>query len=119
MRQPGAAEPEQDLAANSGWVPAGCLLETSVAPLSLAAPSSSSDSDSGKQKSAAHVPIKPSLIVSVSTPGLALMDFKAGGADELRLVKGQVMRVYKRYNQCVWLNSVYSKLTMPLVGRML
>jgi hypothetical protein len=51
------------------------------------------------EHSAATAPITPGHIVSVSTPGLALMDYKATGSDELRLVTGDHLRVYKRYNQ--------------------
>lgn len=99
-RAPGSTGSEQDLSSHSGWVPAGCLLETSVAPLSLApsSPGEGADTSIGT-RNAANIAIKPSMIVSVSTPGLALMDFKATGSDELKLVKGQMMRVYKRYNQ--------------------
>lgn len=50
---------------------------------------------------AAAVPIDPNFIVSVSTPGIALMDYKAVGSDELPVIKGDLVRVYKRYNQCV------------------
>lgn len=78
---------------SSGWVPAGCLLETTLTPTVLAADPTASSVN------ASRVPIKPVNIVSVSTPGLALMDFKPMGSDELHLIKNEYVRVYKRYNQ--------------------
>ena len=85
--------PEEKEQAKSGWVPAGCLLETSIAPAQLG--------ESSTPTNASTVAINPSQIVSVSTPGVALMDYKANGSDELKLVKGNLVRVYKRYNQYV------------------
>ncbi|GAA5909316.1 hypothetical protein JCM8208_005642 [Rhodotorula glutinis] len=125
----------------SAWVPAGCLLETSVPPLSLfgasaaatgeasspsaaktptsatstfaGAPSSSSTSTStsvtasaasaaagvpAHEGNAALVPIPPALVVSVSTPGVALMDYVRRGAGELEVRKGATLRILKRYN---------------------
>lgn len=92
--------------ARSGWVPAGCLLETTLTPTVLASDPTASSTNASK------VPIKPASIVSVSTPGIALMDFTPTGSDELRLVKSDLVRVYKRYNQCVFLLSA-----CPLYGR--
>ncbi|GAA5838280.1 hypothetical protein JCM11251_003451 [Rhodosporidiobolus azoricus] len=112
-------------ARRSAWVPAGCLLETSVPPLSLLgnlssttgdssskALSSSTGSSSGAGKSsgassagvpahegnAASVPILPSFVVSVSTPGICLMDYSPRGIGELEVKKGQPLRILKRYN---------------------
>lgn len=71
----------------SGWVPQGCLLEISIPPGSFATtpvPSS--------------VPISPSSIVSVSTPGIALMDYSPRGSDEVTMKKEDRLRVFKRYN---------------------
>ncbi|ORY88044.1 hypothetical protein BCR35DRAFT_301948 [Leucosporidium creatinivorum] len=62
----------------SAWVPAGCLLETSVPPLSLA----------------------PPLLDIVSTPNVALMDYERQGSDELEVRKGTGLRILKRYNHC-------------------
>ncbi|GAA5997712.1 uncharacterized protein JCM10292_006761 [Rhodotorula paludigena] len=100
----------------SAWVPAGCLLETSVPPLSLLAAthdpatspstlrSSSAAAGAGAsgvpahEGNAASVAIPPSLVVSVSTPGVALMDYSPRGSGELEVRKGQPLRILKRYN---------------------
>ncbi|GAA5943117.1 Ste50p [Sporobolomyces koalae] len=91
-------------ARKSAWVPAGCLLETSVPPLSLVqawnAPASTSEGSA--TSNAASIPILPSYVVSVSTPGIALMDYspRSGGTQsgELEVKKGQPLRILKRYN---------------------
>ncbi|GAA5909784.1 hypothetical protein JCM6882_002672 [Rhodosporidiobolus microsporus] len=123
-----SSNPDHSPAARrSAWVPAGCLLETSVPPLSLFSTSSSSspgDSPStalnsstgssgggagGKSPSAtagvpahegnaAAVAILPSYVVSVSTPGICLMDYAPRGSGELEVKKGQPLRILKRYN---------------------
>ncbi|GAA6041056.1 hypothetical protein JCM8097_004693 [Rhodosporidiobolus ruineniae] len=103
-------------ARKSAWVPAGCLLETSIPPLSLLSSSdalSSSTGSSSASKSpggptsagvpphegnAANVPILPSYVVSVSTPGICLMDYAPRGQGELEVRKGQPLRILKRYN---------------------
>ncbi|SCV67793.1 BQ2448_5404 [Microbotryum intermedium] len=82
----------------SAWVPAGCLLETTVPPLSLADPSILSSSASSLSSTAANVPIEPQYVVSVSTPNIALMDFAKTRNDELDIKKGQLLRILKRYN---------------------
>lgn len=83
----------------SAWVPAGCLLETTVAPLSLADPSAISSSS---PSNAANVPIEPIYVVSVSTPAIALMDYTKNGSDELDAKKGTALRILKRYNHCTF-----------------
>ncbi|GAA5964435.1 hypothetical protein JCM8115_006313 [Rhodotorula mucilaginosa] len=83
-------------ARKSAWVPAGCLLETSVPPLSLLPADAAGDSSA--HGNAASVPIPPSLVVSVSTPGVALMDYSPRGSGELEVRKGQPLRILKRYN---------------------
>lgn len=90
-----SSHPEHHPAARkSAWVPAGCLLEAAVPPLSLLP----SGSDASAQGNAASVPIPPSLVVSVSTPGVALMDYAPRGSGELDVRKGQPLRILKRYN---------------------
>lgn len=81
----------------SAWVPAGCLLETNVPPLSLA---ETSMLPPGLPANASNVPIHPSHIISVSTPGVALMDYVKNGSDELDVKKGVALRILKRYNHC-------------------
>ena len=79
-------------------MPAGCLLETSVPPLSLAP--ASLDISSLPAGNAATVPIEPQYVVSVSTPNVALMDYAKQGSDELEVKKGTSLRILKRYNHC-------------------
>lgn len=55
-------------------------------------------SDPSAHGNAASVPIPPSLVVSVSTPGVALMDYAPRGSGELDVRKGQALRILKRYN---------------------
>jgi hypothetical protein len=43
-------------------------------------------------------PILPLSIISTSFPGIALMDYKKKGEEELDLVKDDALRVFKRYN---------------------
>ncbi|KAG8907673.1 Adaptor for signal transduction [Tulasnella sp. 403] len=95
------------------WVPAGCLLETSVPPttaiaeaaiVASAQPSSPSAYDVRSLQSPvsslpmSDAPILPSSIVSTSYPGIALMDWLPQGDHELDLVKDDILRVFKRYN---------------------
>ncbi|KIL00755.1 hypothetical protein PAXRUDRAFT_129069 [Paxillus rubicundulus Ve08.2h10] len=82
-----------------GWVPAGCLLETNVPVASAiaeatAAAKFSSSPDSSEKKT----PILPLSIISTSFPGIALMDYKKKGEEELDLAKDDALRVFKRYN---------------------
>ena len=89
----GHFDPDQN---KQGWVPAGCLLETSI-PVAQAI----ADAISGRPVNEASIdtPIMPSSIVSTSYPGVALMDYrKKGGEEELDVVKEDALRVFKRYN---------------------
>ncbi|KAJ7493427.1 hypothetical protein B0H11DRAFT_1717906 [Mycena galericulata] len=89
-----------------GWVPAGCLLETNVPVASAIAEanaaksgsSGSSGSDSPPETPVSKTPILPLSIISTSFPGIALMDYKKKGEEELDLVKDDALRVFKRYN---------------------
>jgi len=89
-----------------GWVPAGCLLETKVPVASAIAEataakgsaSGSSGSDSPPDTVVSKTPILPLSIISTSFPGIALMDYKKKGEEELDLVKDDSLRVFKRYN---------------------
>lgn len=79
-----------------GWVPAGCLLETSVPVAQAIADALSSRPGA---ETSFDTPIMPSSIVSTSYPGVALMDYrKKGGEEELDVVKDDALRVFKRYN---------------------
>ena len=85
------ANATEDAALKSGWIPAGCLLETSVRPLG---------SGAVDEQLRTTAPINPLAIVSISTPGLALMDYapKDDARDELTLLADDALRIYKRYN---------------------
>ncbi|KAG0709184.1 hypothetical protein DFH29DRAFT_986606 [Suillus ampliporus] len=85
-----------------GWVPAGCLLETNV-PVASAiaeatAASKASNSSDLSLPADSKTPILPLSIISTSFPGIALMDYKKKGEEELDLVKDDALRVFKKYN---------------------
>jgi hypothetical protein len=87
-----------------GWVPAGCLLETSVPVASAieqataAKGSTASRNGSPPTTPVSKTPILPLSIISTSFPGIALMDYKKKGEEELDLIKDDALRVFKRYN---------------------
>ncbi|KAH7106049.1 hypothetical protein BKA62DRAFT_349341 [Auriculariales sp. MPI-PUGE-AT-0066] len=80
----------------SGWVPAGCLLETRV-PVAQAV-SEASGSASPTALVEGKNPILPLSIISTSFPGVALTDYHKKGDEELELRKDDSLRVFKRYN---------------------
>lgn len=92
--------------AAKGWVPAGCLLETSIPPASavsevkdVGSPVRPPRSPNGSPPPLPYkAPILPSNIISTSFPGIALMNYIAKGDHELILARGDVLRVFKRYN---------------------
>lgn len=92
-----------------GWVPAGCLLETNVPVASAIAEATAANSSSNRspETSASRTPILPLSIISTSFPGVALMDYKKKGDEELDLVKDDALRVFKRYNHWSYVSSVY------------
>lgn len=126
----------------SGWVPAGCLLETrqplstivtlpqgeggdpvaaSVlnSPTSPKTPQAGSRMEDGQAKELASfmasVPIPPSLITSTSTPGILLMDYN-NHDEKLHLKKDQRLRVFKRYNHwsyCVEEGGSHTRAWLP------
>jgi protein STE50 len=75
-----------------GWVPAGCLLETKV-PVASAIAEAAAKGGAGSK-----TPILPLSIISTSFPGIALMDYRKKGDEELDLNKDDLLRVFKRYN---------------------
>ncbi|KAG8220876.1 hypothetical protein J3R82DRAFT_2373 [Butyriboletus roseoflavus] len=82
-----------------GWVPAGCLLETNVPVASAIAEATAAAKASGSPDvSENKTPILPLSIISTSFPGVALMDYKKKGDEELDLAKDDALRVFKRYN---------------------
>jgi len=85
-----------------GWVPAGCLLETRMSVATAIAeamhvPGLNPESPPSPVP-VSRPPILPLDIVSTSFPGWALADYKKAGDEELDLFKGDVLRVFKRYN---------------------
>ena len=87
-----------------GWVPAGCLLETNV-PVSaaieeaaVAVKSQTSSNGSRPPSPVSKTPILPLSFLSTSFPGIALMEYKKKGEEELDLMKDDTLRVFKRYN---------------------
>ncbi|KAF9005981.1 hypothetical protein BDQ17DRAFT_1540607 [Cyathus striatus] len=85
-----------------GWVPAGCLLETNVPVASAIAEATAAkgglNSSGSPTTPASKTPILPLSIISTSFPGIALMDYKKKGDEELDLIKDDALRVFKRYN---------------------
>ncbi|KAI0343196.1 hypothetical protein BDW22DRAFT_1356795 [Trametopsis cervina] len=88
----GLVEPDTS---KQGWVPAGCLLETNVPVASAIAEATARGNMSTLPGS---TPILPLSILSTSFPGIALMDYKKKGDEELDLAKDDSLRVFKRYN---------------------
>ena len=83
-----------------GWVPAGCLLETKV-PVSIAieeAANAARSNTSSSLEQVSRTPILPLSILSTSFPGVALMEYRKKGDEELDLQKDDSLRVFKRYN---------------------
>ncbi|KAJ7775756.1 hypothetical protein DFH07DRAFT_89697 [Mycena maculata] len=72
-----------------GWVPAGCFLQTNV-PVTSAMMEAATAKPTTSTTSAS-----PILPLNISFPGIALMDYKKKGEEELDLVKDDA---FKRYN---------------------
>jgi hypothetical protein len=92
------------------WIPAGCLLETTLPPSQAMqetrATIGSSLSPGASPISAMKKPILPSHIVSTSFPGVTLMAYGDKGDYELSLARGDVLRVFKRYNHWSYVSSL-------------
>lgn len=84
------------------WIPAGCLLETTLPPSQAMQETritvGSSLSPNASPISTAKKAILPPHIVSTSFPGITLMPYEDKGDHELSLARGDVLRVFKRYN---------------------
>lgn len=84
-----------------GWVPAGCLLETNV-PVAVAITEAhnarTAVGTSPPSSPTSSSPILPLSILSTSFPGVALMNYRKKGGEELDLAKDDLLRVFKRYN---------------------
>ena len=90
-------------------MPAGCLLETNVPVASAIAEATAAKgaSANGSPPSSpiSKTPILPLSIISTSFPGIALMDYKKKGDEELDLMKDDALRVFKRYNHWSYVRS--------------
>ncbi|GJE91066.1 hypothetical protein PsYK624_072140 [Phanerochaete sordida] len=93
----GAGKIEPDVS-KQGWVPAGCLLETSVPVSTAIEQATAKGGASPPATQQGSTPILPLSILSTSFPGVALMDYTKKGEEELTLQKDDTLRVFKRYN---------------------
>ena len=102
----GSGQVEQD-PSRQGWVPAGCLLETKVPVAAAIAEATARGGVSGSPPSTppGTTPILPLSILSTSFPGIALMDYRKKGDEELDLQKDDCLRVFKRYNHWSYVSS--------------
>lgn len=75
----GASNGASALEIKSGWVPAGCLIETSRPLAPVFAEGEEGDTISSPPTAAekSSAPIPPQLITSTSTPGVMLMDYSS------------------------------------------
>ncbi|CEL61728.1 hypothetical protein RSOLAG1IB_04478 [Rhizoctonia solani AG-1 IB] len=80
----------------NSWVPAGCLLETSIPPaVAVSEATRQSITDYGATE---YRPILPMHLSSTSFSGIALRTYQVKGDEELEVQKDEYVRVFKRYN---------------------
>ncbi|CUA78048.1 hypothetical protein RSOLAG22IIIB_02663 [Rhizoctonia solani] len=85
-----------DETAKQSWVPAGCLLETSIPPaIAVSEATRQPVSDYGATD---YRPIMPMHLASTSFSGIALRTYHVKGEEELEVQKDEFVRVFKRYN---------------------
>ena len=120
QRDPNANGIVEADAAKQGWVPAGCLLEVKV-PLARAIEEANAKganvslpASSGPSTS---LPILPLNILSTSFPGIALMEYRRKGEEELDLAKDDTLRVFKRYNHWSYVRASAGHPDHPLTSR--
>lgn len=110
-----------DAEAAKGWVPAGCLLETSLPPAVAVSEAKGSVSPvrplhspgDGSPPPLPHkAPILPASIISTSFPGIALMNYAGKGEHELGLARGDVLRVFKRYNHWSYVSILFVRICL-------
>lgn len=104
MQNPGTA---QTADANAPYH--GCLLETKVPVAAAIAEATTRGGMVGTPPSSppGTTPILPLSILSTSFPGIALMDYKKKGEEELDLQKDDSLRVFKRYNHWSYVSSLF------------
>jgi len=96
-----------------GWVPAGCLLETNQ-PVTMAIQEANAARPFDHYgRDPDRMPILPTSIISTSYPGIALMDYRRKGEEELDLVKDDALRVFKRYNHWSYVSAVQTAGNSP------
>ncbi|KAL4062485.1 hypothetical protein J3A83DRAFT_1433499 [Scleroderma citrinum] len=76
------------------WAPDGCFLETIIPVASAITEAMASTA----LNVGSRAPIFPTRIISSSFPGIALMDYKAKGDEEINLMTGDAVRIFKLYN---------------------
>ncbi|KAG9101920.1 Adaptor for signal transduction [Ceratobasidium sp. UAMH 11750] len=82
--------------ATHSWVPSGCLLETSVPPATAVSEAVGRPvTDYGATD---YRPIMHMHLTSTSFSGIALRTYHVKGDEELELMKGEYVRVFKRYS---------------------
>ena len=102
-----------------GWLPAGCLLETNVPVASAIAEANAARALNGGSPTipASKTPILPLTILSTSFHGVALMDYRKKGDEELDLVEDDLLRVFKRYNHWSYVCHLLSFLSFTSLTR--
>lgn len=109
QRDPSGAGVVDPDTSKQGWVPAGCLLETNV-PVAVAISEANTArivaGGSPPSSPTSGNPILPLSILSTSFPGVALMNYRKKGGEELDLQKDDLLRVFKRYNHWSYVRSV-------------
>ena len=88
----GSGQPDLEQS-GQGWVPAGCLLETSM-PVAQAIATTRSSA-----YTRFNTPIIPSIIVSTSYPAVVGYPYrKKEGKEELHFMEDDELRVFKQHN---------------------
>lgn len=88
-----------------GWVPNGCCLEIGI-PVASAIAEAMASAPFGSR-----APILPQRIISSSSPGVVLMDYKMKGEEEVDLVMGDAVRIFKVHDH-------WSYVRIPLPQRL-
>lgn len=94
-----------------GWVPDGCFLEIGIPVASAVAEATASASSTR----ASRAPILPRSITSSNFPGFALMDYKRRGQEEVNLIKGETMRIFKVYDHWCYVIIPFSNVCSMLI----
>ncbi|EAU88911.1 hypothetical protein CC1G_10557 [Coprinopsis cinerea okayama7 len=90
--------------AKTGRVPDFCLLETRI-PIATAIADAEAASTVEPGHDDGKSPILPLSFISPSSPGIALVDYRKQGEEEVDMAKGEFARVFKEYND--WYYTMY------------